>query len=430
MRAQRRLWFGTFLLAAVTAGCAGGRGSSGFDISAENSAIARALTTRECVEVPGLTICPADQTVPTPTPTATAASTPPTPTATPPTPPGPTPTSTPNPFPGIDTGLENVTAVACTLPQPGNACEYNFTFTPHGFAPGTIFRTATRSSALGSLWQLGPDPAASGPGSPTLATVLALPQGAVQFAVLAFAAAPTVLPEQFAQLSQTGADFAFVTAVLSVQPVATFPPLGIAPQITYLGITRADDVVVPPTTFDAQFRPVYLRPSGSGMSLVIESRPGSGGFPVGTHAFAPAGGLPDLQLLVSQPLGNGSPAVCDDMGPTAGGVPATASLLFSDLPDVVNAINDLGCRVNDGTGQPLGRLGDSPCTHPNATSGEFAFVSPATTVQYCLPIAAAWAFAPGDTIVAARVRDTSGLLSTPQQIVVRVASPTPAPAHP
>ena len=133
--------------------------------------------------------------------------------------------------------------------------------------------------------------------------------------------------------------------------------------------------------------------------------------------------LPDLQLIVSRPLGNGNPIVCDTRAPMLGGVPATDPLVFSNDPSVIAAINDLGCRVDDGAGQPLARpVSQQACTSSNLSSTGYAFVSAESTVQYCLPIAAAWAFPRGDTIVAARVRDIDGRAGATREIVVRVGN--------
>jgi len=197
----------------------------------------------------------------------------------------------------------------------------------------------------------------------------------------------------------------------------------VGPPITYFGVARADDVPMPAANVDREGRPIFQRPTGSGIYLVIEARSGLAGQPVGAEAFDPAGGLPDLQLLVSRPLGNGSALICDDALPNIGGVPATDPPVFSDAPTVVAAMNDLGCRVNDGAGNPVGRTSSSQaCTRTDApgTFG-YGYVDPNSSIQFCLPIAGPWAFPLGDTIVAARVRDTSGTVGPPQEIVVRVA---------
>jgi hypothetical protein len=153
-----------------------------------------------------------------------------------------------------------------------------------------------------------------------------------------------------------------------------------------------------------------------------------GGSQPGVEAFDPNGDAPDLQILVSRPLGDGSPEVCDydifDPDLT-GGVPETEPFEFSDDPSVIGAMNDLGCRVNDGVGIPRARTGsDNACTQMN---GEFDFANPATRVQYCLPIAKDWAFPAGDTVVAARVRNVSGVVSASKEIVIRVLRSGPNP---
>jgi hypothetical protein len=155
----------------------------------------------------------------------------------------------------------------------------------------------------------------------------------------------------------------------------------------------------------------------SGFTVVIEARPGHVGHPVGLEAFA-EGGLPDLQVLVDRPLGNGSVAVCD-LALDRGGVPATNPPVFASPAAIADAINDLGCRVNDGTGAPRGRIEASrACTRDDL--GAAAFVHEETTTQFCLPIAGDWRLATGETVVVARVRDDSGAAGEPRELRVRV----------
>jgi hypothetical protein len=207
------------------------------------------------------------------------------------------------------------------------------------------------------------------------------------------------------------------TATPSPVPTATPNP----PEITYLGVARADDLIETAELHDEMGRPIFVRPQGQGMTIVLEARRGAR--PVAASAYSESGDLPDAQFLVSRPLGNGSAAVCDATAPNIGGVPGIDPPLFSTDPDVVAAINDLGCRVNDGTGAPRGRQPIDACTRTDR--GEYAFVDPNSSIQFCLPIARAWAFPTGDTIVAARVRDTAGTLSTVREIVVRVPGDVP-----
>jgi len=200
--------------------------------------------------------------------------------------------------------------------------------------------------------------------------------------------------------------------VLTPSPMPTvLPPQTAGPEITHFGVATADDRPLQPDTNDAQGRPVFSRPFGQGMTLVIEARPGQNGNSVALTTYSQTGAAPDLQVLVSQPLGDGNPAVCEQGG-HAGGVPAVPTLDFTGDPTTVAAINDLGCRA----------IEPSPgfaCTR--AASGSFAVVNPASTIQFCIPIAKAWAFPAGDTIAAARVRDAYGNPGEVQEIVVRVA---------
>lgn len=443
MRALRDFWLGMLLVAATLSACAGGRGSSGFDIS-ENAAIGRVIDTQQCVDHLGLTICPADSAQTpgiTASPTPTPSVTPYTPTSATPTPTmsmsptaTPTPTRTPNLPPRVDTGLNDQTGIQCVQTVPGGPCSVPLSFSTEGFPPSATFRVAARAIDPTGLWQLAsaplPNNAAAG-AMFTVTVVLAGPEppAQVQFAVLAFLNSPPSLPEEFQALGDTDAAYAFVTPTLLVDvdhrfPVPTPTDTPVAeggPQITYFGVARADDFALDPSAFDRDGRPIYVRPTGQGMFLVIEAHPGTAGASIGPNGYDPAGGLPDVQFLVSRPLGDGSLAVC------SGGVPATDPLRFTDSLDVANAINDLGCRINDGAGNPLARTAPSlACTRSDAPGGfGYGFVDATTTIQYCLPVARMWSFPMGDTIVAARVRDSEGRVGLTQQIVVRVGPAFP-----
>jgi hypothetical protein len=203
----------------------------------------------------------------------------------------------------------------------------------------------------------------------------------------------------------------------TASPTATPQP----PQITYFGVARADDLVQTTELFDVEGRPIFARVQGQGMSLVLEASRGT--LPLADAAYDPFGGLPGAQFIVSRPLGDGSATVCDFDPPIIGGIPATVPLVFSGERTVIDAINDLGCRVNDGTGAPRIRFSGSACTRD--VSAEFLFVNEDSDGQFCLPIARAWGFPPGDTIVAARVQDVRGNVSEPREIVLRVAGDVP-----
>lgn len=459
MYATRRVSLTGILLAVFLAGCLGdgGRGSSGFDIT-ENILIKQVLDTQECFRNDDLTFCPADQQSGTPTPTPTGE----TPTA------AVTATATPTvePTPHVNTGLANGDSVVCTRQEPGAPCDLTFSFSAHGFPADAIFYVASRLRSPDGDWLLAAPPALNtGAGAPMRDAAVRLPVPAnatdprAQFAVLIFLTPPASIPEQFDVLAQSGTDFAFITDEFALEvitigppptatdtpteveveatasptpsaatPTATVPPPRVGPEITYFGVARADSVSLAPSGFDPDGRAIYIRPFGFGLSLIVEGRPGPSRVPVGRSGYDPAGGLPDLQMILSRPIGNGSEEVCDRLPPLVGGVPATTPFGFSDAAPAVDAINDLGCRVDDGQGNPSGRAAFEACTIDRA--GEFTFVDGTSTTQFCLPIAGAWAFQAGDTIVGARLRDGAGNLGPAREIVVRnaaSAASTPTP---
>jgi len=150
------------------------------------------------------------------------------------------------------------------------------------------------------------------------------------------------------------------------------------------------------------------------MTLIIEARPGQSGNPVGSSTYSATGDLPDLQVLVSNPLGDGNPAVCEQDG-HSGGIPAVPNLDFASDSATVAAINDLGCRAYD----RQAKMAMGACTR--TPSGGFSLVNPVSVVQFCIPIAKAWAFPVGDTVVAVRVRDDAGNLGPVREMLVHVA---------
>ncbi|MBX3026030.1 hypothetical protein KF840_14070 [bacterium] len=162
----------------------------------------------------------------------------------------------------------------------------------------------------------------------------------------------------------------------------------------------------------------YVRPP-SGFLIYIEARPGISGRPVGVTTFNSSptdpNVLPDLQVLVSRALGNGSPAVCDEgPAPPIGGVPASNTRVFDGTQAVANAINDLSCRF-DARSTSI-----QACTRDSF--GTYAFTNPTSTVQFCTSpgVGVELSFPLGDTIVSARVRDVVGQPGQPSSIAIRV----------
>ena len=243
-------WLVLLCLTALFA-CAGGSGSSGFDV-VENAAIDQALDEQHCVDSGGLVICPADTTTgiqptprPTATPSATASPEPTTAGPTTETPPVDTPATrtavrfTPTPTitrtvratatatPAgmhIDVGLDRATAVDCMIVD--GSCGFSFTFTAVGFPPGTSFLVASRPLAPEGLWQISIPVTTGGPTqAPSFDVLILVPTAdpgqtiAVQVAVLAQSVPVDMAPASVDFLGESAAEFAFVTPELEVRPV-------------------------------------------------------------------------------------------------------------------------------------------------------------------------------------------------------------------
>jgi len=201
------------------------------------------------------------------------------------------------------------------------------------------------------------------------------------------------------------------------------------PRISYIGIASPDGHPATPLGTFPDGAPVYFRNAGFGFLLVVEVAPPPSGAQIGTSTFDSAANnpsrRPDFQILVDQPLGDGSRAVCDDFG-----VPPVNPSSFALTQSISDAINDLACRFDVATTR------GSTCTQDSL--GHLNFIMPTSRAQFCLPVDGMMAFPTGETRVTVQVRDSSGLLGPEQQMVLQVASgpmpptftplpPTPTP---
>ncbi len=182
------------------------------------------------------------------------------------------------------------------------------------------------------------------------------------------------------------------------------PGAPIGPVVTYFGAATADGHVVQPVSVDKQGIATYKTLAGSGFILVVEAKPGESGLDPGRSVFNyvkdDPGQQPDLQIESDRNLGNGSPAVCDRRMPNVGGIPGIPRPNFAKTQHVSDALNDFGCRFE------IFVESGSACT--KAKNEEYAFVTPATTTQYCMIVAHAWAFPEGNTLLSVRVLDGDG----------------------
>jgi len=206
------------------------------------------------------------------------------------------------------------------------------------------------------------------------------------------------------------------------------PTPGTGPVVTFLGVARADDMLIMPSGMTAEGLPIYTRSTGAGFVLVVEGKPGPSGKAVGSSSFQDdLSSFPDLQIEVSRTLGNGSAAVCDISHPLptpgevpAGGVPAIDPPTFEVTPTTIDTINDLACRFRDGQGLPMG-LNDPSDACLLFPSGDFGFARPDTTMQFCSTVTSVVEFPAGNTVVTVRLRDIDGNTGPSAQMVVRIA---------
>jgi hypothetical protein len=246
----------TLATCAFVAACAGGSGSSGFDLT-EGAAIKLALDEQRCVDLDGFLVCPADTSSteppavtptptgtkpgatenPTPSPTRAGGETPP-PTAIPIVTASATPSPTPTVAvaPEVDLVLNRLGAVDCLDLEQDGLCHLMIAFAPEGFPTNAVFRVAVRKLDPITLepegaWVLGAPPVPSGsPDMPSFdASVSAVPTAdvtsgtvMVQFAVLVFLDPPATIPEQTELLGDTGADYAFITTEIVIE-AGTYP---------------------------------------------------------------------------------------------------------------------------------------------------------------------------------------------------------------
>jgi hypothetical protein len=198
------------------------------------------------------------------------------------------------------------------------------------------------------------------------------------------------------------------------------PTARVGADITFVGLARANDSLLDPVGVTDQGWPIYQRQFGYLFSVVVEAKPGPSRRPVGSNAFrsdpSDPAQRPDLEVIVSRPLGDGSAAVCDNMLPEIGGVPASTG--FDLTQPISNAINDLACRFVNGSGTPGGRGGSEACVRGD--DGDYHFVNGTSTVQFCALIAEPFGFPIGDTVVTVRAHDVSGSPGPAASFVVRI----------
>ena len=212
---------------------------------------------------------------------------------------------------------------------------------------------------------------------------------------------PTVPP---ATAAPTVAPTPLATRPVGRKDVKAAPGSPVGPVITYFGAARADGLPVEPESVDSKGVATYLSVAGSGFILVVEAKPGSGGFEVGRRTFVhdPEDPTlrPDLEIQANRDLGDGSAAVCDRRRPELGGVPKITPPTFAGGQAVADALNDFACRFE------TFMESEFSCTLNEL--GNYAFVDSETTNQFCVIIAKSFAFPVGTTEVRVRLNDVEG----------------------
>jgi len=178
----------------------------------------------------------------------------------------------------------------------------------------------------------------------------------------------------------------------------------IGPVVTHFGLARADGYASEPESVGKDGVPTYVAGVGSGFMIVVEGKPGLGNVEPGRRVFAykpdDPNSRPDLEIESTRDLGDGSPAVCDRRRPNIGGIPGIDPPSFAATKKVAEALNDFSCRFETFIESM------SACTLTK--HGDFAFINPASTVQFCMIVARAWNFPMGDTLLSVRLRDKDG----------------------
>ena len=283
---------------------------------------------------------------------------------------------------------------------------------PSPTATPTRSATATRTKTVS-----GPSPTAVRSATPTPTPTATLTRAASS-------ATPTGTKSPTPTIGKSVTPTTSRTATRSRTPTATItktPAPMSGPIVSFIGVARFDGTTITPSATLPDGTPIYTRPVGAGFIVVVEGAPNSSTHvTVGSSALSDDSSvLPDLQILSSHDLGNGSPAVCDYIGVGAGGVPGVDPPDF-DRSENAPIVNDLACRFRDGSGAPLGRAANDACVL--FTNGNSGFVDSRTSIQFCALVDSILDFPNGDTLLTVRLRDVNGNVGQTARVVVRIGS--------
>jgi Dockerin type I domain len=200
---------------------------------------------------------------------------------------------------------------------------------------------------------------------------------------------------------------------------------------------RCQRTPTPTPEYDGLGRRVFRRHEGTFL-LVAEAGlgtsrrlPGSEGVFTGrvVDPISDPSDRPSLWALPDHDLGNGTLGVDCRTFPLGGVKGFPGRLNFPMAADVTTGLKDMACRFE------MASSSATACTRNRY--GDFSFLAPGTSRQYCFQVSEVAKFPLGPTVLSLLVRDTDGNLGPRQEIVVIVdpsgrqqaATPTPSPTR-
>jgi len=152
--------------------------------------------------------------------------------------------------------------------------------------------------------------------------------------------------------------------------------------------------------------------ASSDFLIVVEGARGTSNRDPGQNLVVVDDERPDVQVLFSNDLGDGSSTVCDK-GPApnpSGGVPGIDPAIFGPEAHVTQALQDVACRFS------VHSTSAEACTRDGF--GHFTYLGSGTRRQYCFAVSPNTMFVPGSTAIAVQLVDTQGNIGPVQEIVV------------
>jgi hypothetical protein len=159
---------------------------------------------------------------------------------------------------------------------------------------------------------------------------------------------------------------------------------------------------------------LIFSPASGEFLFVVEAARGTSNREPGEKLDVDGDSRPDVQMLLSNDIGDGSSLRCD-VGPLpgpSGGVPGIDPPIFGPDEDTTLALQDIACRFS------LHKTSAEACTKD--AFGNFSFLGSLTRRQYCFAVSQNVAFPTGTTVVAVQLVDINGNVGPIREIVVDV----------